>query len=284
MSSIKKGTAKISIKPIVPSNEKKLSPHVDLPETCFRWIVVGTSGSGKSVLLENLMRKDLYGQVFKQENIVILSPTLKVHDPFPFLKDSIKISEYDDFVPTIQKLLAHISALSDEHGPDKIPPTLLIIDDCSAHPTMFKTNGAVDRLYLTGRNYNISILCIAHRLNLLSRNVKLNINAACLFPTVDHSELESFMEKFVDKTKRKIIEHRIAEVFNKKHNFIFIDFTRQRDEQLREGFHEVLMTEKDEARIEAKLAAKKKRKLTGVLDKKARAELSDGSQSDSDAQ
>lgn len=243
-------TGAISIKPIVVSNEKKIIVHEDLPATVFRMVIVGTSGSGKSVLMENFFgRKDMYRKAFKTENMVIISPSLEVHDPFPMLSQAFKVSESNKFAPTIDKLLDHVSEMTQIHGAEKIPATVVILDDCSCEKNLFGLGGPVDRLFVTGRNYNISTCVVAHRLNLLSRNTKLNLNAAILFPTVNYTEIESFVEQFVEKKKRPIVQWRMNEVFAKKYQFIYINTQFPREEQLRAGFHDLLVTPEDEARF-----------------------------------
>src|SRR5688572_23176371 len=94
-------TSEIQISPLTTSNEIKQSPHPDLPKTVLRGIIVGNSGSGKSVLLQNLFgREDLYGGIFRPENMIIMSPTLQVFDPFPMLKKAIKVKDPNKFIST----------------------------------------------------------------------------------------------------------------------------------------------------------------------------------------
>jgi len=237
-----KDMSTINIKPLVKSNEVKLSPHPDLPETALRGIIIGASGSGKSVLLQNLFgRKDLYAGVFKQKNTVILSPTIKVYDPFPMLKNAIKLDKPDKFPQAILDILDEVKKISENNGVEKTPPVLIIVDDCSTVNGLWGMNGPMDTLFLTGRNYNISVVVIAHRLNLLSRNIKLNINFACLFPCVNYSEIESFAAQFVSSEYKNIVTKRMNEVFATKHNFVFLNTTLPRNQQLREGFHKPLI-------------------------------------------
>ncbi len=251
----------IIIKPLVQSNEIKLSPHDDLPKTALRGIIVGASGSGKSVLLQNLFgRKDLYAGIFQQKHMIIMSPTYKAFDPFPMLRNAIKLDNTEKFPQVIRDVLKEVRKISDEYGTDNIPPILFIIDDCSTVPGMWGTNGPMDTLYLTGRNYNVSVVVIAHRLNLLSRNVKLNINFGCLFPTNNYSELESFVEQFVSKELKSLVIRKMNAAFDTEHNFIFLNTNLPRSERLREGFHKPLITQEeiDEAMKEPKNSKRKR--------------------------
>ena len=67
----------INIMPV----QEEVGPTADivdprLPQPPFRWGVVGSSGSGKSVLLSNLLSQaDLYRSVF--DRIYVFSPTAK---------------------------------------------------------------------------------------------------------------------------------------------------------------------------------------------------------------
>ncbi len=234
----------IIIKPLVHSNEIKNTPHPDLPKTALRGIIIGASGSGKSVLLQNLFgREDLYRGIYQQKHTIILSPSLDAFDPFPMLKTAIKIDDTSKFPGAIWDVMAEVRKQSAEHGSENIPPVLFIVDDCSTVKGMWGTNGPMDTLFLTGRNYNISVVVIAHRLNLLSRNIKLNINFACLFPTNNFSELESFIVQFVGRELQPLLRCRVNKAFQKEHNFVFLNTDLPRHKRLRDGFHHPLISD-----------------------------------------
>ncbi len=236
----------IEIQPLTVSNEIKNSPHPDLPSTVLRGVIVGNSGSGKSVLLQNLFgKKELYGGIFREENMVIMSPTLDVFDPFPMLENAYKVKDKNKFISTLTDLLDHVKKMSREYGPARIPPICVIIDDCSVEPALFRYNGIVDEFFLTGRNYNISTVVVAHRLNLLSRNVKLNLNFACLFPCVNYSEVESFVIQFCSKENKDYAAFALDYIFRTKYNFACVNTEKPQHEQLSMGFHRPILNDKE---------------------------------------
>src|SRR5688572_23093757 len=153
--------------------------------------------------------------------MITISQPLQVQDALPLLKKANNVKDPNKRICTVQDLLIHLKNRSHDHGPEKIPPICVIIDDCSVEKRLFLYNGIVDELFLTGRNYNISTIVVAHRLNLLSRNVKLNINFACLFPCVNYSEVESFIVQFCDKTQRDFVYFAVSEIFKEKYHFVF---------------------------------------------------------------
>jgi hypothetical protein len=255
----------ITIKPLTKSTEKKFSPNPALPSTVLRGIIIGNSSSGKSTLLQNLFgREDLYGGIFNQKNMIILSPSLEVNDVFPMLPDAIKVSEKSQFHSTLTKLLEHVRDMARKHGKEKLPPVLVIIDDCSCVNELFTYGGVVDELFLTGRNYNISTVVVAHRLNLLSRNTKLNINFACFFPAVNYSEIESFVSQFTPKFNRKLVFEQVIETFKIPYNFVFLNTEADYDKKLRGGFYKPFkLTETEPSK------SKKRKRTTNKSDEKS---------------
>lgn len=235
-------TNEIVIEPLKPTQEKKLSPHPDLPQTVLRGIIVGNAGSGKSVLLQNMLGPKMYGQIFEEENMVILSPSLEVYDPFYFLKKAVKCSDESKFTSVLTNMLSVIKKTTLSHGPEKIPPTLVVLDDCTTVSGLWEYGGIVDTLFVTGRNYNISVIVVIHRLNKLSRNVKLNLNFACLFPCVNQSEIESFIIQFVSHNKKKLVYKAVEKAFMTKYNFIFLNTQLPQGEQIRCKFHTPLLS------------------------------------------
>ncbi len=235
---MKRSREDINIHPLHTSYEKKMciEKFPELPSTVLRGIVVGTSGGGKTVMLQNLIcRRDLYGGIFEQKNIIILSPTLTVNDAFKDLAKANKFNDSNKFIQIIDTLLDHVAIKTREIGAKNIPPMLVIIDDCSCSKKLWSYGGPVDKLFTIGRNYNISTIVVAHRLNLLSRNVKLNINFAILFPVVNQTELESFVIQFAPRNYRQLVTAALTEVFKTPHQFIFINKQLPFEEQLRVG-------------------------------------------------
>lgn len=151
----------------------------------------GKSGSGKSVLLVNLLaRPEFYGNDKKGDHyfdeIYLFSPTAGEMDDLPKhleahsgLKKKNIHNKFDEdlLIGILKKQAAIIKSKGDI---SKAPKVLLLLDDVAADQKFLKSKVLL-RLAIASRHYNISCWIATQSFNLIPRAIRLQSNDLFVF-------------------------------------------------------------------------------------------------------
>lgn len=160
-------------------------PKTDQP---FRMILNGRSGSGKSNVLANMLRKFYYRYFDK---VFICSPTYQTDPVF----ESINFNEeraYDTFNDSILENIIDNLKYDEENEEyyEKRPKvqSLLIIDDMAFSDELFKKNSEFNKFFLKARHLNCSIILLTQILTGLSKSIRVNATHLITFKIQNQSE------------------------------------------------------------------------------------------------
>lgn len=215
-------------------NKTLIMDNIELPSIIS---ISGSTACGKSFLTRRLLNERLMS---KLDYIFIFSPTsnlsrdwddgfketpVKSVDIYPRIvhvnKDFEKVAR--DIFEKQGKIKTSLNAASDSEKKNaSTPRTLLIFDDLGNNP-IFRFNGFLDKVCISSRHYNISMLIIAQRISAIPRTLRLNSAYFIVFNSFNYSEIERFLAEYVQKKNKKVLLDKLESIYNEPYNFIFCD-------------------------------------------------------------
>ena len=215
--------SKIKLRPL---QEQKI-----IPAHPFRLLLVGRSGSGKSMNLVNLMtRPHMYGRTNPNNKksgyfdiIFLFSPTAEGGDDLADhleLNENRIITQEKQFYPVLEHILKTQKALIEKNGLLKSPKICLIFDDCQSAEKFLKSENFV-RIFIAGRHYNISVICCGQSWTKFARVTRLNASNVMLYPS-SGSEVELLVDEYCPPNKdkkqfRQLVQHATSEPYQFLH-------------------------------------------------------------------
>ena len=190
---------------VVPSAAAVASQDSDVPDTLpqvpFRLVVVGSSNSGKSVLVASLLSaKFPYAKIFGR-NVWIFSPTMSLQDPsFSELKipDDHVIPFYDE--ATITRIVTQQGKIIKQHGKSLAKNLLLVFDDCMTQISN-SPSSLLRSLYFSGRHQKISVICLTQLWTAMPRAARMNASDVVLFEQGRKQRMNIGEEQSIDPQK-----------------------------------------------------------------------------------
>jgi len=202
-----------------------------IPKHPFRLILTGRSGSGKSNLLVNLMKKSIfYGRTDPNDEksgyfdlVFLFSPTAGIGDDLVTHLDIPSQRIYTDpstYLARLNHIFETQDALIKSGGIAKSPKILCIFDDIQS-ATKFMNSDAFTKLFIAGRHSNISIIVAIQSWTRLPRVLRLQASNIMLFPS-SNSEVELLADEYTPPgvSKREfmsLVQHATREPYNFLH-------------------------------------------------------------------
>ena len=165
--------------------EFKQSKYDVAPRIPFSQIVVGPSGSGKSILLQNMIL-DIYRGCF--ERVFIFSASIHVdsvwHPVKEYIERTLKVNPkkekiyFDEFhKEDLEEILEQqykISEYQKKHKFKKLFATLIVVDDFCDDVRFSKHNSMLNALYIRGRHFGVNVVSSTQKFNGLSTIIRVN--------------------------------------------------------------------------------------------------------------
>lgn len=197
-------TEKVSNIKIIPLH-KDVIDESNIPEPLpnfktrsnFIMSIVACTGSGKSVLISNLIRiyyKNIFNKIyFCSSNI---TDDNKVYDK---AYSSIIFDELRTFQTINNEIINYIKLdiENDEDFDEKDFKALLIIDDLISEVSN-KRNKDLIKFILKSRHLKCSIIIVSHKYNLLPAIIRNNLTNIILFRTKSNIELDAIYKGIID--------------------------------------------------------------------------------------
>ena len=202
-----------------------------IPAHPFRLLLIGRSGSGKSMNLINMMtRPHFYGRTNPKDKksgyfdlIFLFSPTAEGGDDLVDhldLDQNRIITDEDLFFPQLEHILKVQKGIIEKNGLLKSPKILLIFDDCQSAQKFINSPNFL-KIFIAGRHYNISTIACGQSFTKFSRATRLQASNIMLYPS-SGSEVDLLVDEYTppNKTKsdmRRLVAHATSEPFNFLH-------------------------------------------------------------------
>jgi len=222
-------------------DDEDMSIPDPLPKKSFSMLIVGKPGTGKTNLLLNLITKQ--GKAFnkKFDKVFIFSPslgTIKGDDPFELIPDNQKYSEatFDN----IDNFLEQIADTGEK--------VLLILDDVVAD-IRGKGKGEIEnklekiffnRRHLCGAGGSCSVIATSQTYNKISPKLRKSASQFILFENRQKAEQKSIFQEIILLPEKEYFDV-MKYVYNKKHNFMYIDTTRSQDDMIHKCFTKLII-------------------------------------------
>ena len=196
-----------TIKPIkLKEYEVKQSKYNVVSKLPVRAIILGPSGSGKSILLQNFIL-DIYHICFSR--IFVFSPSISVdQQTWQPVKDMIskEITNNDDeqfyfdhydedalfnIINTQRKIIEY----QKKHNHNKLFSMLIVVDDFADDVKFSRNSKLLHSLFTRGRHSQISTIVATQKFNALSPIIRVNASDLYVFRLRNYSDLQAFMDE-----------------------------------------------------------------------------------------
>ena len=207
----------------------------------FAFLIIGKPGMGKTTLILSLICKQ--GKAFnkKFDRVYLWSPSLITidGDPFELIPEDQKFEEatFDN----IQGVLDEIKDSGDK--------VLFIFDDVIAD-VRGKGKGAIENLlqkiffnrrHLAGAGGSVSIIATSQAYNKIAPKLRKTASQIVFYKNLHKKETESLFDEVILLPKKEYGDT-LRFVFNKKHDFLYIDTTQDPDKMLHKNFSRLEIT------------------------------------------
>ncbi len=218
--------------------QPKIAQDGVLPKIHFSMIIVGSSGSGKSVLVFNLISK-FYKDYY--DMVILISPTGKQDD----IQIALNLPK-NRVITDMEKAEAAVKMVEEVQeekikadGYESAKKILLYFDDVIGDPIFLKSKSMI-KAFIKNRHYGFSdILCSQYYKAVPKR---MREQASCLiFFDCSETELNTIMEDFLPPgVNPKVFMRRLQEILSVKYAFVTYMKRSEWKMRWRRGFAHVI--------------------------------------------
>ena len=186
------------------------------PRIPFSQIVVGRSGSGKSISLQNMIL-EIYRECFSR--VFIFSVSIHVDSVWHPVKDYIEkhfhvdtkrekvyFDEFNEHGLEILEQQYKINQYQKDHNFKQLFATLVIIDDFVDQVSFSKQNSMLNALYIRGRHVGVNVVSSSRKFNGLSTIIGVNSRQLFFFKMRNYKEIQSMAELSALPIKRNLLK------------------------------------------------------------------------------
>ena len=222
-----------------------------IPPHPFRGIISGSSGSGKTNLLLDLLTcSSKYHGYY--DLCFVISPTAgKTDDAYKLLMDKMKKSKTKLFIinrPTAEQV-EHIMTLNkeiiEEQGLVKAPKILIIYDDIISDKKFMNTKAFLHS-FVASRHYNASVVICTQKFNAVPRTCRIQASAVFYFRGTQGEDARLVEEFCPPKYNKKEFTNLLDYATRKPYSFLFINTHVGFRERFRECLHTILTLDRFE--------------------------------------
>jgi len=226
-----------NIKPIkLKEYEVKQSKYDVVSKLPLRAIILGPSGSGKSILLQNMIL-DLYDKCFKR--IYVFSPSINVdyqtwepvkkmiekeitnNDDEQFYFDHYDEEALFNIINTQRKIIEY----QKKHNHNKLFSILIVVDDFADDVKFSRNSKLLHSLFTRGRHSQISTVVATQKFNALSPIIRVNASDLYVFRLRNYSDLQAFLDEVSAIAPKDIILEMYRLATDEPYSFLTVKLT-----------------------------------------------------------
>ena len=215
----------------------KIPDNCGLCKNSATYYVIGKPGSGKSHLMEHIMKtkpekggfKNCYDAVF-----LICPRTSRSGYKKSYSKQMNPTRIYEDLnVENLEKINEEIGEVNDESDNDP-RFSALIIDDCASDLRNKNTNRLLLKMIQNHRHKNLSIYIVVQNLMMASKNIRDNMSCLLQFKTGSLKEIKTLNDEFVPHLKINECLDLLDYIYKDKYSFLLVN---RRDDYICKSFN-----------------------------------------------
>ena len=235
----------LSIKTIPTKKDKIKQPLLSqenvIPRINSSVLFIGSSGSGKTTVLANLLtRKDMLGAgVF--DRIFLISPTAYSDDIQKYLKidpDDI-CDNLNDAPALLRDIMDTQRTAIEQEGAHKAPLFCIVFDDCVADTDLLRAPEFI-KTFIACRHYNLTTLLCSQSFKAIPRKCRLQAHNIIFFRS-SGSEVECIVEDRSPPNMNKKRAQRLVEfATTEPYSFLHINMRCPYETRYRRNFDEII--------------------------------------------
>ena len=206
--------------------DQTICVHDNIPVFPSYSVVVGTGGSGKTLMIVSLLEK--IKPVFKGRLVVFTSSfTNTLNESVNRLKGKIFTTLHNDAgIDRVESILDF--QRKQKAAGHKLKPFLIIFDDFISDRVFNKKRSVITKLFAMARHYNVSVIVTSQSFKLLPAAVRKLSHYFMLYSTANTKELKSIAEECSSYMSEKDFTKLFQETTAEKHSFLFVDCNNKR--------------------------------------------------------
>lgn len=227
----------------VPNYTTAQSRYDIVPRCPFRMIVCGPSGSGKSILLQQLIL-NVYRDAFSR--VFIFSPSVHIDSTWlpirDFIRKHLKVDldkeecmfdhldngKLEEIIETQKR----ITQAQKNRGDKKLFGIAIYLDDVADDVSITRYNTLLWSLYVRGRHWGISVCTATQKFRALANIIRINITALCIFRLRSQLEIDALLEELSALYDKRTLLKMYTIATEAPHAFWYIDLSAKRREDM----------------------------------------------------
>ena len=204
---------KLEIHNLGHESKREIVGEECMPQPPFRLCLIGSSHSGKSNLIKNLITRPEFGYPKHfGKNIFIISKTLLLDETYSDL-DLPKSHLYNSWQPDIIQEIMDYSK-KQKNG------VLMLIDDMISDADCFnkKQDNLLTTLFYMGRHYRVSLIITSQKYHSIPNGMLSNASQLILFRLKTQREIDSFYDSI---TQYYNMAERYKYATDEKYSFLY---------------------------------------------------------------
>lgn len=208
-----------------------------------RSLIIGPSGTGKSVLLHNLIL-NVYRGCFSRVYIFSASIHLDMSwkPVIKYLKDHLHQDEkkeqylFDSYDPVaLQKIIDSqfkLAKFMKENNMKKVFQIAIILDDMGENKQFMRSERLLETLYVRGRHFMCSTFTSVQSYKMLSPVLRKNATALYIFRLRNQADLDGILDELSALYDRKTLFNIYKMATEDSHSFLFVDLMQTKSENM----------------------------------------------------
>ena len=229
------------IKPVATSKDQIKHPLLAeqgvIPKLNTSTILVGKSGSGKSVLLHNLLTRSEFFDKYKYfDKIFIISPTAECDDIQKALDlpPSCVFTDLEEAATALEKIEKFQGEEIKKKGSAKAGKFCIVFDDVIGNPKLMNHRVFTDA-FIKARHFNFTVFLCSQHSKKLPKVCRLQASYLCFF-AVSNTEAETMAEEFAPpRFKKEDFMRLINDTLAEPYSFLTINMKHPWATRFRKG-------------------------------------------------
>ena len=233
------------IKPIkIKEYEVKQSEYDHVGKLPIRSLLIGPSGSGETVLLQNMIL-DIYKDCFSR--IYIFSPSIDIDDSWSsvkkYIEHDMKVKNtkdepifFDHYDPAaLQKIINtqhKITEYMKKQGHKKLYQISIIVDDFADEPLFTRQSKLLHALFTRGRHSSISSIVSTQKWSALAPIIRVNATELYIYRLRNYKDIECYLDELSALYDKKTLLDVYNQATSQPYSFLYVKLTAPKKEDL----------------------------------------------------